>query len=862
LIDLIDHASNISSAMAQPSQHAGKRSGDVQMEVLLVSVHPQRLPCTQAARHFSKPFSVSQTIFQMEDYLRLLDPLVERLNASLSGFKYDRKGLATLIGGLQQFLETAFGVKALQKPFPKLPSKLLLDLSPEGPVAIIARLCADFMKDKAIKRIDWTKTEFRRDLLNVLSRIRQELIRAGHLRAPRVLILPACPNEVKLRHAVAKLGGQVVPQADAATATHVLHPFGPSGDPDDGQEYLRTLEIRGGMARVHWWYLPDSYDEWIPALSAPGDPEPDLKPPGGRPWRVYFRWVVDSEKYNEWMNEVDYETEDAAAENKRAREAGEGEEAEAGAEGAEREKKRSRRAAAAAAEVAPGYKRVLGPGAVVREVVIPSKRVIEGGHTAIELSQGQRQEGMGVPVAAMLPPAIAITPAEYCLPAHALWFSPDRIGERERTEFPEFLASTPSQTEQYLRIRNALVARFREDPGRQLTFADALRGLDGDVNAIRKVFDFLNLWGIVNYAGPERHLRAAVEGCGNPLAGVGAAMRFRRHPAPSEGAEAAAQGPRAPARPGAFRRAAPQAPAVATGRRFFCAAHPGEDVTALRYHCLRVQDVDLCQLAFNEGRYPPGCCAKDFVLVTAEDGIPGPNDWSDADVLLLLEGQERFGNDWQAVAEHLGGGRIDRKSPMDCMVAFSQLPIEESLLQSFAAEAGNASQSAHDAAWAALGIRGDMPFASSPNPAMAMVDFIKTFVEPQAAADFALAAANVFVTRTAEARAAAAARGEEWASDGPSAAAVLAASQAEAMAAGLKAAAQRAHELADEAEGEMVRASVLACDMEARRVATKLAHVESIDVRAVRQEIETAKANTVKHVRDLARLVEKGDDAS
>ena len=32
------------------------------------------------------------------------------------------------------------------------------------------------------------------------------------------------------------------------------------------------------------------------------------------PWKLYSRWLVDSDKYNEWMNEIDYETDDAAAE--------------------------------------------------------------------------------------------------------------------------------------------------------------------------------------------------------------------------------------------------------------------------------------------------------------------------------------------------------------------------------------------------------------------------------------------------------------------------------------------------------------------------------------------------------------------
>lgn len=35
------------------------------------------------------------------------------------------------------------------------------------------------------------------------------------------------------------------------------------------------------------------------------------------PWKVTVRWVYDSEKFNEWMNPLDYETEEAVAEQER-----------------------------------------------------------------------------------------------------------------------------------------------------------------------------------------------------------------------------------------------------------------------------------------------------------------------------------------------------------------------------------------------------------------------------------------------------------------------------------------------------------------------------------------------------------------
>lgn len=48
---------------------------------------------------------------------------------------------------------------------------------------------------------------------------------------------------------------------------------------------------------------------------------PDKAPPGGT-WKVTPRWVVDSEKYNEWMNPADYTTPDFDAEMEAAEAAG------------------------------------------------------------------------------------------------------------------------------------------------------------------------------------------------------------------------------------------------------------------------------------------------------------------------------------------------------------------------------------------------------------------------------------------------------------------------------------------------------------------------------------------------------------
>ena len=59
-----------------------------------------------------------------------------------------------------------------------------------------------------------------------------------------------------------------------------------------------------------------------------------------------------------------------------------------------------------------------------------------------------------------------------------------------------------------------------------------------------------------------------------------------------------------------------QTSVLAVQVRFFCNAMPWVDCTALRYHCTKLPDVDLCPEAFADGRFPPGCTARDFIKLT------------------------------------------------------------------------------------------------------------------------------------------------------------------------------------------------------------------------------------------------------
>ncbi|GFH24676.1 uncharacterized protein HaLaN_22519, partial [Haematococcus lacustris] len=80
-------------------------------------------------------------------------------------------------------------------------------------------------------------------VLEAINFCRRELEKARLLAIPLVHVHasngPAA--SAKLKELVVKLGGQLAESADDPGVTHVVFPFGPKGDPDDGQQYMRVL---------------------------------------------------------------------------------------------------------------------------------------------------------------------------------------------------------------------------------------------------------------------------------------------------------------------------------------------------------------------------------------------------------------------------------------------------------------------------------------------------------------------------------------------------------------------------------------------------------------------------------------------
>jgi SWI/SNF related-matrix-associated actin-dependent regulator of chromatin subfamily C len=66
---------------------------------------------------------------------------------------------------------------------------------------------------------------------------------------------------------------------------------------------------------------------------------------------------------------------------------------------------------------------------------------------------------------------------------------------------PEFfdgnsISKTPKLYKEY---RDFIINKFKENPGKLLTFTEVRRMLPGDVNVIKRLFDFVEYWGLINY---------------------------------------------------------------------------------------------------------------------------------------------------------------------------------------------------------------------------------------------------------------------------------------------------------------------------------------------------------------------------
>ncbi|KFO53056.1 SWI/SNF complex subunit SMARCC2, partial [Corvus brachyrhynchos] len=92
---------------------------------------------------------------------------------------------------------------------------------------------------------------------------------------------------------------------DKSNASHIVCPV--PGNLEE-EEWVRPVMKRDKQVLLHWGYYPDSYDTWIPASEIEASVEDPPTPE--KPRKVHAKWILDTDTFNEWMNEEDYEVTD------------------------------------------------------------------------------------------------------------------------------------------------------------------------------------------------------------------------------------------------------------------------------------------------------------------------------------------------------------------------------------------------------------------------------------------------------------------------------------------------------------------------------------------------------------------------
>ncbi|XP_071710241.1 SWI/SNF complex subunit SWI3B [Rutidosis leptorrhynchoides] len=238
------------------------------------------------------------------------------------------------------------------------------------------------------------------------------------------------------------------------------------------------------------------------------------------------------------------------------------------------------------------------------------------------------------------------------VPSYSRWFSWNNIHECEVRILPEFFdGKSPSKTPKvYKYYRNTIVKIFRdsikqnrpskENPTPKITFTEARKTIVGDVGSVRKVFDFLEAWGLINYFGSPI-TKAQLKWEDKESKNVSATPQQNNDP---NGANSTGE-------------------VIVSKKKFCSSCH-----TLCTIACFSnlKKDTTFCARCYVRA----GVNTADFKRVEISEDVK--TDWTEKETLHLLEAVMHYGDDWKKVSEHVVG-----RSEKECVDRFIKLPFGE-----------------------------------------------------------------------------------------------------------------------------------------------------------------------------------------
>uniref|UniRef100_A0A671SWN1 SWI/SNF complex subunit SMARCC1-like n=1 Tax=Sinocyclocheilus anshuiensis TaxID=1608454 RepID=A0A671SWN1_9TELE len=611
------------------------------------------------------------------------------------------KSLSGLVIQLLQFQENSFGRRANNPSFTKLPAKCFQDLRPGGALCHILGSVYKFKTEQGWRRFDLQNPSRMDRNVEMFISVEKTLTQ-NNLSRPVVYLSPDLEQKqaLKLKDIVVRRQGTVTEEKSQAS-----HQIYPAPSTADEEEWFRPVMRLDRQVMVHWGMCPDSYDLLISASDVDGEVEEPPNP--DRCWKVHAKWVLDTDTYNEWMNEEDYEIDENG------------------------NSMRFRRRIYQSTEVCLSnfMKRRRSPSPPSSE----SKKKGGKKSSGVYKRRGQPEEAEPeedltkdmedpTPVPNMeeviLPKNVNLkkdsenTPVKGGIMADLGKFDEEEQrefgrgmeGEErfnctsiERRALPEFFNGKNKSKipEIYLAYRNFMIDTYRLNPQEYLTSTSCRRNLTGDVCALIRVHSFLEQWGLINYQ---------VDAESRPLPmGPPPTPHFNVLTDTPSGLVPLQHRP------------------LQVMQKYFDITLPNTKSLPgkiIHFKKLREKPSDLQNFGLRTDIY-----AKKH---PKSKGASAGREWIEQETLLLLEALEMYKDDWNKVSEHVGSRTQD-----DCILHFLRLPIEDPYLENSEASMGPLAYQ-------------PVPFSQSGNPVMSTVAFLASVVDPRVASAAAKAALEEF----------------------------------------------------------------------------------------------------------------------
>ncbi|KAK4165191.1 SWIRM domain-containing protein [Cladorrhinum sp. PSN259] len=360
------------------------------------------------------------------------------------------------------------------------------------------------------------------------------------------------------------------------------------------------------------------------------------------------------------------------------------------------------------------------------------------------------------------------------LPSYSTWFDMNSIHNIERKALPEFFnnrnrSKTPAVYKDY---RDFMINAYRLNPIEYLTITACRRNLAGDVCAIMRVHAFLEQWGLINYqvdteqrpshvgppftghfkiicdtprglqpwqpsadpvlveGKPSRDTEAKASATPAPKSELNLEVGRNIYEANAKNVKLTKTEPKAngetPTTNGVSGTEELTKTPIVRVNCFNC----GTDCTRIYYHSSQADPnskakYDLCPSCYLEGRLPGNQTSAHYTRMenpTYSSVLDRDAPWTDAETLRLLEGLERYDEDWGEISEYVG-----TRTREECVLKFLQLDIEDKYLESEKVEAPSGIQM--------LGSHGgQLPFTQTDNPVMSVVGFLASLADPASTA--------------------------------------------------------------------------------------------------------------------------------